>query len=158
MSAMIIQYRTHPEAAAENRRLVEAVLRAAAREDGIQYAAFQHEDGVTFVHVVAGNAGGKLERLPEFAEFRRGLESRTEPGSRTATRVDALGPAVRSQGPGRRRTGDAPAGGQPGSVSGSPNAGKSLSSRNTTIRPMTPSSASRTWIPWAANEPSGRRL
>jgi hypothetical protein len=96
MSAMIIQYRTHPEAAAENRRLVEAVLRDAAREEGIRYAAFQHEDGVTFVHIVTENAGGKLDRLPAFAEFRRGLESRTEPGSRTATRVDVLGLAVRS--------------------------------------------------------------
>jgi hypothetical protein len=31
MNAMIIQYRTRPEAAADNRRLVEAVLRAATR-------------------------------------------------------------------------------------------------------------------------------
>ncbi|HEY3708849.1 MAG TPA: hypothetical protein VGL64_05690 [Amycolatopsis sp.] len=95
MSAMIIQYRTRPEAAAENRRLVEAVLRDAAKAEGIQYAAFQYEDGVTFVHIVATNAGAKLEQLTSFAEFRRDLESRVEPGSHTATKVDVLGLAVR---------------------------------------------------------------
>jgi hypothetical protein len=96
MSATIIQYRTRPEAAAENRRLVEAVLRDAAQVEGIQYAAFQHEDGVTFVHIIARNAGEKLEQLTSFAEFRLELESRVEPGSRTATEVDVLGLAVRS--------------------------------------------------------------
>jgi hypothetical protein len=96
MSATIIQYRTRPEAAAENRRLVEAVLRDAVRVEGIQYAAFQHEDGVTFVHIVARNAGEKLEQLTSFAEFRSDLESRVEPGSRTATEVDVLGLAVRT--------------------------------------------------------------
>lgn len=94
MSAMIIQYRTRPEAADENRRLVEAVIREAAEEDGIRYSAFQHEDGVTFVHVVTENADGKLARLPAFAEFRLELESRIEPGSRTATPVDVIGKDV----------------------------------------------------------------
>jgi hypothetical protein len=96
MSAMIIQYRTRPEAAAENRRLVEAVLRDAAKVGGIQYAAFAHEDEATFVHIVAQNAGEKLEQLPSFAEFQLDLESRVVPGSRSLTRVDVLGLAVQS--------------------------------------------------------------
>ena len=93
MSAKIIQYRTHPEAAAENRRLVQAVLREAAQVDGIQYAAFQQEDGVTFVHIVA-QGSDQLTQLASFTEFQRDFGSRVEPGSTTATQVDVLGLAV----------------------------------------------------------------
>jgi hypothetical protein len=99
---MIIQYRTRPEAAAGNRHLVEAVLREAAQVEGIRYAAFQHGDGVTFVHVVSENSGPELERLASFAEFRRELDSRMEPGSRTVTEVDVLGLAVRGTAVGSR--------------------------------------------------------
>ncbi|HVV11771.1 hypothetical protein [Amycolatopsis sp.] len=94
MSATIIQYRTRPEAAAENRRLVEAVLREAAQAGGIQYAAFQ--DGVNFVHIVAQHAEDKLQQLGAFAEFRLDLDARVEPGSRTARKVEVLGLAVQS--------------------------------------------------------------
>lgn len=92
MSAKIIQYRTHRESAAENRRLVEAVLREAAQVEGIQYAAFQLDDGVTFVHIVT-QGSEQLERLASFAEFRKGVESRAEPGSRTSAEVEVLGMA-----------------------------------------------------------------
>ncbi|TDQ00281.1 hypothetical protein [Labedaea rhizosphaerae] len=93
MSAKIIQYRTRREAAAENRRLVEAVLREAAQVADIQYAAFQQDDGVTFVHIVS-QGSAQLTGLASFAEFQRDFDSRVEPGSRTTTTVDVLGLAV----------------------------------------------------------------
>lgn len=93
MSAVLIRYRTRPESAAENRSLVEAVLREAAETSGVRYSAFQEEDGVTFVHLVVRNDGGKLEQLPSFRRFREDLASRVEPGSRTATTLNVLGSA-----------------------------------------------------------------
>jgi hypothetical protein len=93
VSAKIIQYRTRPAAAAENRRLVEAVLREAAQVPGIRYAAFHHDDGVTFVHIVT-EGSAQLTALASFAEFQRDFESRVEPGSRTTTTADVLGLAV----------------------------------------------------------------
>jgi hypothetical protein len=96
MSATIIQYRTHPHAAAENRRLVEAVVKDATEVGGIRYTAYQQADGVTFVHIAGAN-GEKLQDLSSFAAFQRDLESRVEPGSRTVTKVDTIGLAAQDR-------------------------------------------------------------
>jgi hypothetical protein len=77
--ATIIRYETRPEAADENRRLVERVFRelGEAAPDGLRYAAFRLSDGVTFVHVVATEGGADpLSALPAFAEFQRGASDR----------------------------------------------------------------------------------
>jgi hypothetical protein len=93
MSATIIQYQTHPHAAEENRRLIEAVIKDATDFGGIRYAAYQQADGVTFVHIAGANAD-KLQDLSSFAAFRSDLESRVVPGSRTVTKVDTIGSAA----------------------------------------------------------------
>jgi hypothetical protein len=51
----MIRYRTHPEHAEENQRLIQAVFAELAeqRPPGVHYTAFRLDDGVSFVHVVA---------------------------------------------------------------------------------------------------------
>jgi hypothetical protein len=100
MSATIIQYRTYSAAAEENRRPIEAVVRKMTQAGpSIQYAAFRLDDGVTFVRVAALNAAEKLESISAFTAFREKLTERVVPGTRTATTVDVIGPAVQNSAP-----------------------------------------------------------
>jgi hypothetical protein len=79
MTAAVIRYRTRPEAAEENQRLIAAVFAelAAVAPPGLRYSALRLADGVTFVHVVDG-AG--LPDLAAFQEFQRGLGDRLAEG------------------------------------------------------------------------------
>jgi hypothetical protein len=75
----VIRYRTRPDAAEENVRLVEAVYAALleASPSGLEYATYRLEDGVTFVHVAKlPDADNPLGALPAFAEFQRELADR----------------------------------------------------------------------------------
>ena len=69
MSRIMVRYRVRPEAAAENARLVREVFEelAAERPEGFSYESMVLSDGVTFVHVVEGDAAV----LPTMAAFRR---------------------------------------------------------------------------------------
>ena len=76
---MIIRYRTRPEAAEENSRLVEAVFAslAEAKPDGFAYTTYRLVDGVSFVHVARfDRTDNPLATLPAFAEFQRDLAGR----------------------------------------------------------------------------------
>ena len=88
----VVRYRTRPEAADENARLVEAVYAALAAlgPSDFAYATYRLDDGVTFVHVAhLGDGENPLATLPAFAEFQRGLEQRCveQPDPRAATVV-----------------------------------------------------------------------
>jgi hypothetical protein len=75
----VIRYRTKPEAADENARLVAAVYAALAKSDPghLRYITYLLADGVTFVHVAQRDADANpLADLPEFAEFQRNLADR----------------------------------------------------------------------------------
>jgi hypothetical protein len=89
--AIVVQYRTKPEAADENQRLVEAVYAELAqrRPDGLHYATYRLADGVTFVHVAQGPGRAALGEVAAFHEFQRGIEERTDvpPDARPATLV-----------------------------------------------------------------------
>lgn len=77
--AAVIRYETKPEAAEENQRLVEEVFAALdkARPEGLHYATFRLEDGVTFVHVVLTKGDADpLPELPEFQAFAQGIGER----------------------------------------------------------------------------------
>lgn len=76
--SVVVRYRTRPDAAEENARLITAVFAALAeaKPDGFRYAAYRLADGVTFVHVATHTAGNPLAELPEFAEFQRELPQR----------------------------------------------------------------------------------
>ncbi|GAA1651477.1 hypothetical protein GCM10009744_49000 [Kribbella alba] len=66
----MIRYRTTPEAADENQRLIEDVFAelAAKTPDGLQYTSVRLADGVSFLHLVIGEG---LTELPAFREFQR---------------------------------------------------------------------------------------
>lgn len=68
----VIRYRTKPESADENQRLIENVFADLATETpaGLRYSSFRLADGVTFVHVVDGEG---LPKLAAFQEFQREL-------------------------------------------------------------------------------------
>jgi hypothetical protein len=89
--AVVVRYRTTPEAADENARLVAAVYAALAKvaPADFRYATYRLADGVTFVHVAeASGDANPLASLPEFAEFQRDLDRRcVEPPMPSAASV-----------------------------------------------------------------------
>jgi len=85
MMTVMVRYRVKPERVTENEELVHAVYaELAEREpDGMTYATFKLDDGVSFVHVFAG-AGDALPQVAAFRRFREGLAERCdEPPVRT---------------------------------------------------------------------------
>jgi hypothetical protein len=93
---MVVRYRTRPEAAEENARLVAAVYTslAEAAPGDFAYATYRLEDGVTFVHVARlGDRENPLPKMPAFLEFQRELEQRCveQPAPSEATVVGFYG-------------------------------------------------------------------
>ena len=75
----IIRYTTKPEHADENARLIHAVFAALAeaKPDGVHYAAFRLEDGVSFTHIVTLDGDtNPLNEVPAFAEFQADIMNR----------------------------------------------------------------------------------
>jgi Antibiotic biosynthesis monooxygenase len=78
-STVMIRYRTKPEAADENARLVAAVYAALTKTDPghLRYITYRLADSVTFVHIAQRDAeANPLADLPEFAEFQQNLVGR----------------------------------------------------------------------------------
>jgi hypothetical protein len=94
MSTAVFRYRTKPEAAEENQRLIKNVFAelAAVAPPGLRYSAFLLEDGVTFVHVIDGEG---LPELAAFQEFQRDIGDRlaSGPAREGATLVGSYAPA-----------------------------------------------------------------
>jgi hypothetical protein len=83
MTLKVITYKTKPESAEENARLVEAVYAELARDktEGIKYATFRLDDGVSFVHVaVLEGETNPLSTSAAFGEFQANLGSRLVEG------------------------------------------------------------------------------
>jgi hypothetical protein len=77
----VIRYKTKPESADENQRLIEKVYEELAARDpgGIRYATLRLEDGVSFVHIFTNDSDDKpnaLGGIAAFAEFQRELPQR----------------------------------------------------------------------------------
>jgi hypothetical protein len=93
---VIVRYRTRPDAAEENARLIQDVFASLAELEpgGFTYTAYRLDDGVSFVHV-AEHAGTEnpLATLPAFAEFQRELGQRVvePPAPSGATVVGSYG-------------------------------------------------------------------
>jgi len=90
----VIRYRTKPEWAEENQRLVEKVYAELGSRDpgGIHYATLRLEDGVTFLHIFMTDSDGAqnpLSSSPAFAEFQKDLPQRCDeqPAAQAATIV-----------------------------------------------------------------------
>jgi len=84
----VIRYRTKPECADDNARLVGDVFAELAERDaeGLCYVAFRLDDGVSFVHVaVVEGEDNPLATLPAFAAFQSGIAERCDEGPAAAT-------------------------------------------------------------------------
>jgi quinol monooxygenase YgiN len=76
----MVRYKTLPERADENERLIRAVFEElrARSPGGLRYATFRLEDGVSFVHIATHAAAGEnpLTSLPSFKAFQQGIKER----------------------------------------------------------------------------------
>ncbi|MEY9926197.1 hypothetical protein ABH926_000819 [Catenulispora sp. GP43] len=80
MSTHIIRYETKPDQAEENQRLTEAVFEQlnAEKPEGLHYATFRMEDGVSFVHIVSydDDDADPLRPLTAFKAFQQDAAER----------------------------------------------------------------------------------
>ena len=79
----VIRYRTKPEQADENERLIREVFVELSQDDpdGLQYATFRLDDGVSFVHVaVLDGEENPLTSSPAFAAFQADVAERCAEG------------------------------------------------------------------------------
>ena len=80
MKTIVVRYKTKPEHADENVRLVEKVYAElnAERPAGFRYVTLRLEDGVSFVHILSETeAGGdSLAEQPAFKAFVAGVAER----------------------------------------------------------------------------------
>src|SRR5258708_12493419 len=67
----LIRYKTKPESADENQRLVEKVYEELATRDpgGIRYATLRLEDGVSFIHIFMTDSDDTPNALGRIAAF-----------------------------------------------------------------------------------------
>ena len=94
---VVVRYRTRPDAAEVNARLIEEVYTALAEAGpgGFQYTTYRLADDVTFVHVARfEGTDNPLATLPAFADFQRELTNRCveQPASSEATVVGSYRP------------------------------------------------------------------
>ena len=83
MYQRLIRYRTKPDQADANVKLVEAVYAELHRTcpDGVSYATFRLNDQVTFVHVVqVRQEPSPLLAVKAFAEFQADIAARLDEG------------------------------------------------------------------------------
>ncbi|HEX4458186.1 MAG TPA: hypothetical protein VIA18_09450 [Polyangia bacterium] len=80
MKTIMVRYKTKPDSADDNESLVRAVFAQLKTNapDGIRYATFRLEDGVSFMHIatVASTDDNPLVNLPAFKAFQRELKQR----------------------------------------------------------------------------------
>jgi hypothetical protein len=79
----VIRYRTKPEQADENERLVRDVFAelAESRPAGLHYATFRLHDRVSFVHVaITDGEDNPLTSSPAFAAFQAAIGERCAEG------------------------------------------------------------------------------
>jgi hypothetical protein len=83
-NAIVVRYRTTPESAAENERLVRDVYAELAETapDGFHYLTVRLDDGVSFVHVAIHDDGADnpLPGNEAFARFQADLAGRLTEG------------------------------------------------------------------------------
>jgi hypothetical protein len=77
MKHTLVRYRTKPELASENQRLIEGVFEElqTKRPDGLRYLALRLADG-TFVHFAVSEGNTALTSLDAFRTFQSGLRQR----------------------------------------------------------------------------------
>ena len=92
MSQSIIRYRTKPDQADVNEKLVRAVYAELhrTRPDGFRYATLRLDDDVTFVHIsLSERDPSPILAVKAFGEFQAGIRDRCDeaPAARSFTEV-----------------------------------------------------------------------
>jgi hypothetical protein len=80
MRQVMVRYKVKPQHVAENERLVRAVYEelASVQPDGLRYATYRLDDGVTFVHVSSSDGVSPLPALEAFRRFQAGIDDRCD--------------------------------------------------------------------------------
>ena len=83
MSTTVVRYRTKPDRAEENQRLIEAVFAELAEREpeGFTYKVFRLADGVSFIHVMIEHdidEPASLQDMPAFQTFVAGIGDRCD--------------------------------------------------------------------------------
>ena len=83
MTITMVRYRVKPDRVEENVRFITRVFEQLEREkpEGLQYATFKQDDGVSFVHIASHDgAGGRnpLTELAAFKEFTAAIKDRCD--------------------------------------------------------------------------------
>ena len=81
MRRVMVRYKVKPDRAEENEELVRAVYEELAQSepDGIRYATFKLEDGVSFVHLAESEEDSNpLPELEAFKRFQAEIKDRCE--------------------------------------------------------------------------------
>jgi hypothetical protein len=80
MKRVMVRYKVKPEQVATNEQLVRDVYAAlaTAQPDGLQYATFKLDDGVSFVHLAAHGAQNPLQQVEAFQRFQQGIRDRCD--------------------------------------------------------------------------------
>ncbi len=73
MRQVMVRYKVKPDRVAENEALVRGVYEELERvaPDGMRYATFRLDDGVSFVHLAAVDTEGGRTPLTDLAAFQR---------------------------------------------------------------------------------------
>ncbi|HEY2717420.1 MAG TPA: hypothetical protein VGI73_14480 [Solirubrobacterales bacterium] len=93
MKRIMVRYTVKPEHAARNAELIKEVYEELDREQpqGLRYAAFVLDDGVTFMHIVVRDEeGSSLTEIAAFQRFREGLRDRCDVPP-VSTELDEVG-------------------------------------------------------------------
>jgi hypothetical protein len=81
MRRVMVRYKVKPERVTENEELVRAVYAELqdAQPDGLRYATFRLEDGVTFVHLASTEEGqNPLSAVGAFQRFQENIRDRCD--------------------------------------------------------------------------------
>jgi hypothetical protein len=83
MADVVVRYKVKPERVEENERLVQRVYAelAEAAPEGLRYATFRLDDGVSFVHIASidtPDGSNPLRSIQAFAEFGREIADRCD--------------------------------------------------------------------------------
>ncbi len=82
MRQVMVRYKVKPERVEENSELVRAVYDELQRTqpDGLRYATFRLDDGVSFVHVAVERDDGRhrLREVNAFQAFQREISDRCD--------------------------------------------------------------------------------
>ena len=83
MGKVVVRYKVKPERVEENERLIGHVYEELAESapEGLRYATFRLDDGVSFVHIASidtADGSNPLRGIAAFAEFGRDIAERCD--------------------------------------------------------------------------------